>query len=115
MRPSAARMKPVPTLASPASMRTIAGLEASMISRAVRGCAGCGGSGYKGRIGLFEAVRVDETVRRLVNAGGDEAAIAGHAFRGAPTLAGAARSLVLDGTTSAEEAIRVSRHESVDA
>ena len=72
-------------------------------------------SGYKGRIGLFEAVKVDDTIRRLINAGGDEAAIAAHAFRSAPTLAAAARGLVLDGVTSPEEAIRVSRHETVDA
>ena len=65
----------------------------------------------KGRIGLFESVKVDDTIRKLINAGGDEAAIAGHAFRDATTLAAAARTLVLEGVTSAEEAVRVSRHE----
>jgi general secretion pathway protein E len=43
-------------------------------------------TGYRGRIGLFEVVRVDDTVRRLINAGGDEAAIAEYAFRNAPSL-----------------------------
>ena len=79
------------------------------------GCAACGRSGYKGRVGLFEAVRVDDAIRRLINAGGDEAAIAAHAFRGSPTLSAAARQLVLDGITSPEEAVRVSRHEAADA
>jgi general secretion pathway protein E len=79
------------------------------------GCASCSRSGYKGRIGLFEAVRVDDTIRRLINAGGDEAAIAAHAFRSAPTLTAAARQLVIDGVTSPEEALRVSRHETADA
>ncbi len=79
------------------------------------GCPACANSGYKGRIGLFEAVKIDDTIRRLINAGGDETAIAAHAFRAAPTLSGAARELVLAGTTSPEDAVRVSRHESGDA
>ena len=79
------------------------------------GCAACGGSGYKGRIGLFEAVRVDDAIRRMINAGAHEAEIAAHAFANAPTLTSAARALVLEGVTSPEEAIRVSRHEALDA
>jgi general secretion pathway protein E len=103
---------PVPAAAS---LVGLLGIEAGASVYEPRGCASCGGAGYKGRIGLFEAVRVDDTIRRLVNAGADESAIAAHAFRSAPRLATAARSLVLDGMTSAEEAIRVSRHEAVDA
>jgi general secretion pathway protein E len=80
-----------------------------------RGCGECGGTGYKGRIGLFEAVRIDDHIRRLINAGADEEAIAAHAFRTMPRLAEAARALVLDGLTSPEEAFRISRPEDVDA
>ena len=98
-----------------ASLSGLLGIDIGATVHEPRGCAACGGSGYKGRIGLFEAVRVDETVRRLINAGGDETAIAAHALRGGSTLASAARALVLDGTTSPEEAIRVSRHEAADA
>jgi general secretion pathway protein E len=42
-------------------------------------------------------------------------AISAHGFRNSPKLNTAARALVLDGTTSPEEAIRVSRHEAIDA
>jgi len=76
-----------------------------------RGCAECGQTGYKGRIGAFEAVRIDDTIRRLINEGSDEAAIAAHAFRSAPNLAAAARSLVEQGVTSAEEAVRITRRD----
>jgi general secretion pathway protein E len=76
-----------------------------------RGCSECGHSGYKGRIGVFEAVRVDDNIRRLVNAGGDEAAISDHAFRNAPDLAAAVRELVREGVTTAEEAVRISRRD----
>jgi general secretion pathway protein E len=78
------------------------------------GCPACANSGYKGRIGLFEAVRVDDNIRRLINNGADEVAIAAHAFRSGVTLSSAARKLVEDGLTSPEEAIRVSRHEAAD-
>jgi general secretion pathway protein E len=76
-----------------------------------RGCGECANSGYKGRTGVFEAVRVDDTLRRLINGGGDEDAISAHAFRAAPTLAAAAAELVRSGVTTAEEAIRISRRD----
>ncbi|WP_324750539.1 ATPase, T2SS/T4P/T4SS family [Sphingomonas sp. LY54] len=76
-----------------------------------RGCADCTGGGYKGRIGVFEGLRVDETIRKLINGGADEADVAAHAYRGADRLADAVRNLVVDGTTSPEEAIRITRRE----
>ncbi|MFW2852173.1 type II secretion system ATPase GspE [Sphingomonas sp. TX0543] len=79
-----------------------------------RGCEACGHSGYKGRIGVFEAVRVDDTIRRLINEGADEAEIARHAFAVSETLADAARGLVERGITTPEEAVRVSRHDAMD-
>jgi general secretion pathway protein E len=80
-----------------------------------KGCAACANSGYKGRIGLFEAARVNDEIRRLINAGAEETAITAHAFRSSETLASAARALVRDGVTSPEEAVRVSRREAEDA
>jgi len=59
-------------------------------------------------------VRVDETIRRLINEGGDEQAIADHAFRRSSDLASAAQALVLAGQTTPEEAIRVSRRDVTD-
>ena len=60
---------------------------------------------------MFEAIRIDETIRRLINAGGDEQAISDHAFRDSQTLTRAAAALVRDGVTTAEEAVRISRRE----
>ncbi|MEA1072871.1 GspE/PulE family protein [Sphingomonas sp. LY160] len=81
------------------------------------GCEQCGQSGFKGRIGVFEAVRIDGAVRRMINEGADEAAIADHAFARAPNLTAAARDLVMQGVTTPDEAIRISRREdsAVDA
>ena len=97
------------------SLSALLGLEPGTIIFEARGCRECGQTGYRGRVGLFEAVRVDDMIRRLINSGGDEAAIAAHAFRNAPSLSSAARQLVRDGMTTAEEAVRVSRHEDQDA
>jgi general secretion pathway protein E len=95
-----------------AATAALIGIEPGTTIYEPRGCGECGNSGYRGRTGVFEAVRVDETVRRLINAGGDEVAISAHVFRNAPNLAAAARELVLDGQTSVGEAVRVSRRES---
>jgi general secretion pathway protein E len=58
---------------------------------------------------VFEAVRIDDHVRKLINSGGDESEIARHAFANAPNLGASARALVRSGDTTAEEAIRISR------
>jgi general secretion pathway protein E len=97
------------------SLAGLLGVKAGTIVHEPRGCASCGQSGYKGRIGLFEAARVDDEIRRLINAGADESAIAAYAFRSSDTLTAAVRALVAAGVTSPEEAVRVSRHEAADA
>jgi general secretion pathway protein E len=98
-------------VAASAAVAALLGVEEGTVVHEARGCGECGHSGYKGRTGVFEAVRVDDTIRRLINAGGDEAAISAHAFRSAPNLAAGARALVCDGVTTAEEAVRISRRD----
>jgi general secretion pathway protein E len=97
------------------SVSALLGFDPGTVVWQARGCSECNGTGYKGRIGVFEAVRVDDTIRRLINDGGDESIIARHAFINAPNLGSAARALVRDGHTTAEEAIRISRRESTEA
>ena len=79
------------------------------------GCEHCGETGFQGRIGVFEAVRVDEQTRKLINDDGDEAEIATHAFSKNSQLAASAREMVLKGLTTVEEAIRISRGENPDS
>jgi general secretion pathway protein E len=97
------------------SVSALLGIDEGTIICRPHGCESCNHSGYKGRIGVFEAIRVDDTIRRMINEGGDESLIARHAFLNAPNLVSAARALVLGGETSAEEAIRISRRETIDA
>lgn len=79
------------------------------------GCDACGQTGFRGRIGVFEAVRIDGAVRQMINDGADESDIARHAFSRAPNLTAAARALVVAGKTTPEEAIRISRREDTSA
>lgn len=74
-----------------------------------KGCAACADTGFKGRIGVFEAVRVTDAIRRIILDGGDESAIVAEAFGASPALAGAARAMVVAGVTTPEEAVRVMR------
>jgi general secretion pathway protein E len=97
-----------------ASLRGLLGLEEGSLVYEAVGCEACGGSAYKGRIGVFEAIRIDDTIRRLINEGADEANIAAHAYASADNLSGAARALVREGLTTPEEAIRISRREAID-
>jgi general secretion pathway protein E len=73
------------------------------------GCSGCNHTGYVGRVGLYEVIRVDDRIRRLIASGAGEDEIATLAFARGGTLADRARALVLDGVTSVEEAVRVTR------
>jgi general secretion pathway protein E len=96
------------------SVSALLGFDAGAVVYEPVGCEQCQGSGFKGRIGVFEAIRVDETIRRLINDGGDEAIIARHAFLHAQNLGSAARQLVREGLTTPEEAVRVSRRDMAD-
>ena len=99
---------------APASVAALLGIPEGEIVHEPGGCDACGGSGYKGRVGVFEAIRIDDTIRALINSGGDEVAIAAHGFARSATLASAARALVREGVTTPEEAVRISRRENGD-
>lgn len=75
------------------------------------GCEACGHTGYAGRIGVYEAIRVDEPLRRLIAADASEAEIAELAFSRSDAFMARARAMVLEGVTSLEEALRVIRQD----
>jgi len=101
----------------PADRATAAlvGIEEGWPIYRARGCAACNSTGYAGRVGVYEMVKVDERVRRLIGEDADETALARAAFPGngsaAGTLAAGTRAYVLDGVTTVEEAVRVARQE----
>ncbi len=93
------------------SLASLLGFDRGTVVFQATGCAHCDQSGYDGRIGVFEAIRIDDTIRKLINDGGDESRIASQAFLKNKSLASAARTMVRQGLTTAEEGIRISRRE----
>lgn len=72
------------------------------------GCPQCRGTGLYGRSGVFEVMRVDAGVRRLITEGGDATAIRREAVaNGMTTLREAGIRKLALGQTSFEELIRV--------
>jgi general secretion pathway protein E len=74
------------------------------------GCAECNQTGYRGRTGLYELLRVDDGLRRLIHEGAGEHAIRDHARRlGMRSLREDAQRWLEEGTTSIEEILRATR------
>nr|MBF6601815.1 Flp pilus assembly complex ATPase component TadA [Sphingorhabdus sp.] len=95
------------------SLASLLGFDRGTVVFRETGCEHCNHTGFQGRIGVFEAIRIDDTIRKIINDGGDESRIASHAFLKNKSLASAARVMVRQGLTTAEEGIRISRREDI--
>jgi general secretion pathway protein E len=102
-----------PEDADAATVRLLKLPKGSKVWRA-HGCTTCSSTGYVGRVGLYETLRIDDRIRRLINENGDEAEIAALGEELGGSLNAQARSAVLAGLTTPEEALRVSRQETGD-
>ncbi len=75
-----------------------------------RGCRQCRDTGYAGRTGVFELLRTDERVRRMCVQRADASQIRQYAVQqGMMTLRQCGWQKVLEGTTSVEEVIRITK------
>ena len=73
------------------------------------GCGRCDNTGYKGRIGVYEIMEVSPKLKTIISKGGDAEDIKNQALKeGMYTLRMSATELVLDGTTSYSEMMKVS-------
>ena len=75
------------------------------------GCSHCKQTGYEGRTGLYELVTVDDVLRKQIHDDARESDMAEHAFSSRKTLFRNGVDLVLSGTTSLSEVLRVCREE----
>ena len=67
------------------------------------------GSGYRGRLGIYEMVAVDEEMRRLVHDGGGEHELEEYARQNSPGIRREGMKKVLEGVTTLEEVLRVTQ------
>jgi general secretion pathway protein E len=74
------------------------------------GCEACAHTGFRGRVGIFELMELDEEIRRLILAGADSNSLARTArARGMRTLFEDGWRKVLEGITTPEELVRVTQ------
>ena len=76
-----------------------------------KGCAACNQTGYRGRTGIHELLIVDEHIRELIHNGHGEQAIEKHIRQTTPSIREDGCDKVLQGITSLEEVLRVTREE----
>jgi general secretion pathway protein E len=67
------------------------------------------GHGYRGRTGIYEMVSVDEEMRRMIHDGSGEHELERYARQNSPGIRHEGLKKVLDGTTTLEEVLRVTR------
>lgn len=73
------------------------------------GCAECNQLGYIGRSGLYEFIPIDNKLQNMIHEGDGEQAMEQYARTISPSLTQDGRRLILEGKTSLEEVLRVSR------
>jgi general secretion pathway protein E len=76
------------------------------------GCGQCNHSGFSGRTGIYELLRIDATLSRLIHDGAGEIALRDAASRaGMQRLRRDGARWIADGTTSLAELTRVTREQ----
>jgi general secretion pathway protein E len=82
--------------------------------RSAVGCEACRQTGYRGRLGIFELLRVDETIRRHIQGRATATEIGAAATAGGmKTLRQDGADKVLSGVTSVDEVLRVTMRSSL--
>ena len=71
------------------------------------GCETCQQTGYRGRIGIYELVSVDDTMRQLIHDQVSEQELSGYARRTSPSIRDDGKLKILDGITTVQEILRV--------
>jgi type II secretory ATPase GspE/PulE/Tfp pilus assembly ATPase PilB-like protein len=72
------------------------------------GCPECNNSGYKGRVGIYEAILMDDAIEKIVRENPSEREIQKAAEpQGIPTMKQDGITQILNGVTSLEELLRV--------
>ena len=71
------------------------------------GCEKCSHTGYKGRLGIYEHIVIDDHMRQLIHEGAGEQTMVAYARKFSPSILDAGKQRILAGETSVEEVLRV--------
>lgn len=84
------------------------GLNSTVKLRKGKGCSICNNTGYKGRVGIYEILIIDEKIKRLIDTNATEKEIEDAAIENGMTkLREAAKNKVIAGITTIDEMLRV--------
>ncbi len=72
-----------------------------------KGCPDCNHLGYRGRLGIYEVVLIDEHMRELIHNRAGELELENHARQCGPSIHADGINKILAGVTSIEEVLRV--------
>ncbi|HHJ17963.1 MAG TPA: type II secretion system protein GspE [Gammaproteobacteria bacterium] len=76
-----------------------------------KGCPECNHLGYRGRTGIYELVTIDDEMRTRIHDGGSEQEMEAHARQYSPSMRQDGWRRALNGETTLEEVLRVSRED----
>ena len=68
-------------------------------------------AGFKGRTGIYELIAVDDAMREMVHSGVSEQELERYARTKSPSIRADGRRRVLEGSTTLEELLRVTRED----
>ncbi|MDH3325472.1 MAG: type II secretion system ATPase GspE [Gammaproteobacteria bacterium] len=74
-----------------------------------QGCAECNHLGYRGRTGIYEVIEIDNEMREMIHDGTGEHLLEAHARQFSPGIRQDGIRRILNGETSLEEVMRVTR------
>ena len=74
-----------------------------------KGCPSCNGTGYTGRTGIYEFIVLDNMLQTMVHDIGSEHDLEEYARKLSPSIRQDGVRLVLQGTTTLEEVMRVTK------
>jgi len=74
-----------------------------------QGCEHCSHLGYRGRVGIYELIEIDDEIRNMVHDGSGEHLLESYARTKTPSIRDDGIKRVLDGETSLEEVMRVTQ------
>ncbi|UZE94472.1 type II secretion system ATPase GspE [Alkalimarinus alittae] len=76
-----------------------------------KGCTECNHLGYKGRMGIYEVVDIDDQMRNLIHSKAGELELEAYARKCGPSIHADGVAKILAGVTSVEEVLRVTHRE----
>lgn len=71
------------------------------------GCAKCNHIGYRGRMGIYELIEIDDIMRQMIHENAGEQELLTHARQSTEAIIADGRQRILDGYTCMEEVLRV--------